>query len=186
MMTNERQGVRIQELLDAFQSYVVLLTGFPERWVLPWYYPGRPSPEGYDHLVWFRPISSPLDKDAGPSRYGKRIEFALELNLNTRYMADASQRDDRRAELHYLYTWRIIESFTDLNLFRSEDYAAPDPMAEAWTPPVVPSSALGPLTYAPMRLDVLPEDEKAQEEEGTMTSRFTVSLPSVLKLTLPK
>lgn len=173
------QGVQPQALLDAFASYLQLITGLPERRIILWCFPGRPPIEGSDWLVWYRPDGETDERSEGPVRYGNKFGLTLSVNVLSRNMVDGSQRDTRKLPPHYVRRWKITDAMQNLHLF-SAYTPPPDPPAH-WYPPQ-PADGAYPLTVEPMLLNTTPSEIKDQFEEATIMTSFSVLLPAVLAL----
>ena len=177
-----QQGVEVQALIDAAVAYLQNITELTARQIIAWFNNDRPAIEGYDHFIWYRPSGSPIDPSTGPMRFGNKINFGLEINVSTRYMADGSQRDLRRATQHYVYLWRILVAFQGVNLFPATVLSPA--VGGIWIPPAPASATVPPLSVQPMLIDVLPPDAKDQGEEGTIKTRLKATIPAVLALTI--
>lgn len=176
------QGYTIQQILTAFESYLQVVTQLEARYIVLWNFSGRPSIEGRDNLVWYRPFSSPIDKSTGPVRFGNKIDCIMEVNLNTRSFADGSQRDIRRFALHYDLVFKLLSAFQGLSLFPLTVVTAP--ISGTWMPPSPAAPNIPPISVEPMLVDILPPIDKDQYEEGTLTTRLKVTIPCVLALTI--
>ncbi len=176
------QGVKPQQLVDAFAVLLQRATGFTDRQIVLWCFPGRPQIEGYNQMVWFRPGGEEIDPSSGPVRYGNKFTPTFEVSLVSRNMLDGSQRDSRKLPPHYVYRWQIVEAFQNQNLF-ARYVPISDPPPATWAVPT-PTAGLAPLTVGTMLIGGPQAELKDQFEEGTITTPFRVTVPAVLALSL--
>jgi hypothetical protein len=92
-------------------------------------------------------------------------------------MLDGSNRDSRKVLAHYPRTWYIINALQNLNLFSA--YGTSDGSS-----PPLPTSGAYPLTVEPMYINPQDPDTHDEYEEGTLSTRFSIIVPAVLKLSL--
>lgn len=181
-MPTATQGVKPQQLIDAFAKLLQRATGLPDNFIILWCEPGRPNPEGQEVIVWFRPAGEKIDADGGAVRYGNKFTPGFEVNLTTRYFGDGSQRDTYKLPPHFVYRWQLIDAIQNENLF--PDYVAlTDPPPAVWAMPVPVTGAV-PLTTGTMLVGDINGEVKDQYEEGSLTTKIPVSVPAVLALSL--
>lgn len=177
------QGVSVWSLINGLKNYLMLVSELGERNVRLWLQPTRPQLSGADTFIWYRPTLDEVDKAIGPSRWGNRTNFKVDVHLVTRTFIDEAQVDERRAEAFYTIYFKLESAFQGKNLFTQ--YNIPTVVNGVWFPPEPPPKGAGMLTVEPMFLSPIPVPDRTQKEEGSLETAFTVNLPAVLALTVP-